>query len=197
MKTYKVAILAADGFEQSELFEPLDAFKQAGVEVKIVSLKPGEIRAWNHTDWGKSISVDMTVKECRPEDFDALVLPGGLMSPDILRQDMSAVGLISTFSEQGKVIAAICHAPWLLIEADLVEDRNVTSYPSVKTDLLNAGAHWKNEAVVVDAGMITSRSPADIPAFCKKILEEMKEGAQHHLSLRRHQNRSPDSSLQM
>lgn len=197
MKTYKVAILATDGFEQSELFEPLEALKQAGVDVKIVSIKSGEIKAWNHSDWGKTIAVDMTVKECRPEDFDALILPGGLMSPDILRQDLNAIGLISTFSEQGKVIAAICHAPWLLIEADLVEDRNVTSYPSVKTDLLNAGAHWKNEAVVVDAGIITSRTPADIPAFCKKILEEIKEGAEHHLSLRRNQKNPRDSHLQM
>lgn len=197
MKTYKAAILAADGFEQSELFEPLEALRQAGVEVKIVSLKSGEIKGWNHTEWGKKVSVDMTVTECRPEDFDALILPGGLMSPDILRQDIGAVGLISTFAEQGKVIAAICHAPWLLIEADLVEDRNITSYRSVKTDLLNAGAHWKNEAVVVDAGIITSRGPEDIPAFCKKILEEMKEGAQHHLSLRRHQKRSGEKHLQM
>lgn len=197
MKTYKAAILAADGFEQSELFDPLETLRQAGVEVKIVSLKAGEIKAWNHTEWGKKVSVDMTVKECRPEEFDALILPGGLMSPDILRQDMGAVGLISTFSEQGKIIAAICHAPWLLIEANLVEDRNVTSYPSVKTDLLNAGAHWKNEAVVVDAGIITSRNPGDIPTFCKKILEEMKEGAQHHLSLRRNQKQSGDTHLQM
>lgn len=172
----KVAILATDGFEQSELFEPKKALEEAGAEVKIISLKSGEIKGWNKKDWGKSIAVDQTVGEANADEFDALQLPGGVMNPDKLRMDDKAVNFVKSFFTAGKPVAAICHAPWTLVEAGVVKGRTVTSWKSVKTDLENAGAKWVDEEVVTDNGLVTSRKPADIPAFNKKMIEEFAEG---------------------
>lgn len=172
----KVAILATDGFEQSELLEPMKALQEAGAEVKIVSLKEGEIKGWKHTEWGKSVPVDLTVKEARPERFDALLLPGGVMNPDKLRADKDAVEFVKHFAESGKPIAAICHGPWTLIETGMLRGRKLTSWPSIRTDLINAGASWVDEEVVVDNGLVTSRKPDDIPAFNEKMIEEFAEG---------------------
>ena len=171
-----MAILAADGFEQSELFEPKKALEEAGAEVSIVSLKAGEIKGWNHMNWGASIDVDLTVDEANPDDFDALQLPGGVMNPDKLRMNEQAVNFIKAFFDAGKPVAAICHAPWTLIEADVVRGKTVTSWASLKTDLENAGAVWIDEEVVTDNGLVTSRKPDDIPAFNEKIIEEFAEG---------------------
>jgi protease I len=172
----KVAILATDGFEQSELFEPKKALEEAGAEVKIVSLKPGEIKGWNEKNWGDSIAVDLTVDEARAEDFDALQLPGGVINPDKLRMEEKAVEFVKAFFEAGKPVAAICHAPWTLVEADVVRGRTVTSWRSVKTDLENAGAKWVDQEVVTDNGLVTSRNPGDLPAFNRKMIEEFAEG---------------------
>lgn len=172
----KVAILATDGFEQSELFDPKKALDEAGAETQIVSLKGGSIKAWDHSDWGKTIDVDVTVQTANPGDFDALLLPGGVMNPDKLRMDEKAIQFIKAFVKAGKPIAAICHGPWTLIEAGAVQGRQMTSYASIKTDLINAGANWVDEAVVVDNGLITSRQPQDIPAFNEKMIEEFAEG---------------------
>jgi protease I len=172
----KVAILAADGFEQSELFEPKKALENAGADVKIVSLEAGEIKGWNEKDWGDKISVDLTVDEADANDFDALQLPGGVMNPDKLRMNEKAVQFIRSFFESGKPVGAICHAPWTLIEADVVKGRTVTSWASLKTDLENAGAKWVDKEVVTDNGLVTSRKPEDLPAFNEKIIEEFAEG---------------------
>lgn len=172
----KVAILATDGFEQSELFEPKKALEEAGAEVTIVSLEAGEIKGWNHTDWGYSIEVDKTVKETSAEDFDALQLPGGVMNPDKLRMNEDAVNFVYSFFDAGKPVAAICHASWTLIEAGVVQGKTMTSWSSLKTDLENAGAKWVDQEVVVDNGLVTSRNPDDIPAFNRKMIEEFAEG---------------------
>jgi protease I len=172
----KVAILAADGFEQSELFKPKEALEEAGAETHIVSLKSGEIKGWNEKDWGESIAVDIEVKNADAADYDALVLPGGVMNPDKLRMDDTAVAFVKAFFDAGKPVGAICHAPWTLIEADVVRGRTVTSWSSLKTDLENAGAKWVDETVVTDNGLVTSRNPQDIPAFNEKIIEEFAEG---------------------
>lgn len=172
----KVAILATDGFEQSELFEPKKALEEAGADVKIVSLKAGEIKGWDEKDWGDSITVDLTVDEASADDFDALQLPGGVMNPDKLRVNEKAVSFVKAFFEAGKPVGTICHAPWTLIEAGVVEGRTLTSYPSVKTDLENAGAKWIDREVVTDNGLVTSRNPNDLPAFNEKIIEEFAEG---------------------
>jgi len=172
----RVAILATDGFEQSELFEPKKALEEAGATVKVVSLEPGEIKGWNHTNWGETIDVDLTVDEANADDFDALQLPGGVMNPDKLRMNEQAVSFIKAFFEAGKPVGAICHAPWTLIEADVVRGKTVTSWASLRTDLENAGAKWVDEEVVTDNGLVTSRKPDDIPAFNEKIIEEFAEG---------------------
>lgn len=172
----KVAILATDGFEQSELFEPKRALEEAGAKVSVVSLKTGEIKGWNEKDWGDTITVDLTVDEADSNDFDALELPGGVMNPDKLRMNEKAVQFVKSFFEAGKPVAAICHAPWTLIEADVVRDRTVTSWASLRTDLENAGAKWIDREVVVDNGLVTSRNPDDIPAFNQKMIEEFAEG---------------------
>jgi protease I len=172
----KVAILAADGFEQSELFEPKKALEEAGAATHVVSLESGEIKGWDEKDWGKSIAVDVIVKDASANDYDALVLPGGVMNPDKLRMDEAAVAFVKSFFDAGKPVGAICHAPWTLIEADVVRGRTVTSWSSLKTDLENAGAKWVNETVVTDNGLVTSRNPQDIPAFNEKIIEEFAEG---------------------
>lgn len=178
----RIAILATDGFEQSELFEPLDALKKAGASVEIISLKDGEIKAWNKTDWGKSIHVDKLVQNVSVADFTALMLPGGVMNPDKLRNDEKVKKFVSEFFDSGKPVAAICHAPQLLIETGKLEGRRLTSYSSIKTDLINAGAEWQDEEVVVDNGLVTSRSPSDLPAFCKKMIEEFVEGKHYRSS---------------
>ena len=171
----KIAILATDGFEQSELFEPKLALEKAGAVVEIVSCKDKEIKAWNKTDWGKSINVDMILKNADAAVYDALMLPGGVMNPDQLRKEPRAVSFVIEFFKAGKPIAAICHAPQILIETNLIRGRKLTSYASIKTDLINAGAEWVDEEVVVDNGLVTSRSPADLPVFCKIMIEEFAE----------------------
>ena len=172
----RVAILATDGFEQSELFEPKKALEEAGAKTEIVSLKSGEIKGWNETDWGKTIAVDKTVGEANAGDYDALVLPGGVMNPDKLRVDEDAVSFVKSFFDNGKPVGAICHAPWTLINAGVVKDREMTSYHTIRKDLENAGAKWTDAEVVTDNGLVTSRKPDDIPAFNKKIIEEFAEG---------------------
>ena len=169
----RVAIVATNGFEQSELLEPKKNLEDAGAKVTVLSLKTGEIKGWNHTDWGKSVKVDGLVKDAKPDEYDALVLPGGVMNPDVLRMDSDAVTFVRTFVESGKPVAAICHGPWTLIEADVVRGKTMTSWPSVRTDLKNAGAHWVDEPVIVDGNLITSRKPDDIPAFSQAIAEAL------------------------
>ena len=176
LKGRKVAILATNGFEQSELFDPKKALEDAGADVKIISPKDGEIKAWKGKDWGQSIKVDLSLEDANPEDFSALVLPGGVMNPDTLRMNEKAVKFVKHFTESGKPIAAICHGPWTLIETGFVKGKKMTSYGSIKTDLKNAGANWVDEEVVVDNGLITSRKPDDLPAFNKKMIEEFCEG---------------------
>ncbi|MBX3020227.1 MAG: type 1 glutamine amidotransferase [Bdellovibrionales bacterium] len=192
----KIAILATDGFEQSELFDPKQSLEDAGAEITVVSLKSGEIKAWSKNDWGKSLPVDKTVDECSAADFDAVVLPGGVMNPDKLRANEQAVDFVRDFASAGKVIAAICHGPWTLIEAGIVSGRRMTSWPSLKTDLINAGAEWVDEPVVTDNGLVTSRKPEDIPAFTKKVAEEILEGRHRPVGPNASMNRESGRSLQ-
>lgn len=176
LKNRKVAILATDGFEQSELTEPREALEKAGAETTIVSLESGEIRGWKDGDWGDSVDVEMTVDEARSEDFDALLLPGGVMNPDKLRRDERALQFVRGFFADGKPVGAICHGPWTLIDAGVISGRKLTSYSSIQTDLKNAGARWVDEEVVVDSGLVTSRHPGDLPAFNDKLVEQVAEG---------------------
>lgn len=173
--TRRVLIVATDGFEQSELTGPRDALSQAGIETLVASPQPGEIRGWKHKDWGDPVKVDMTLEQASASDFDALVLPGGQMNPDILRMNDKAVQLVRDFAKADKPIAAICHAPWLLVEAGLVKERKVTGWPSIRTDLRNAGADVVDQEVVVDGNLITSRKPDDIAAFAKAIITAVRE----------------------
>ena len=172
----RVAILAADGFEQSELEGPMKALEEAGATVSIVSPKSDKIQGMHHADKGDFFDVDIPLSKAKPEEFDALVLPGGLMNPDELRATPEAVGFVRAFGIAGKPIGAICHGPWILIEAGMVENRQLTSWPAISTDLQNAGAIWVDEEVVVDSGIVTSRKPDDIPAFSAKLIEEIQEG---------------------
>jgi len=172
----RVAILATDGVEQVELTEPRKALDAAGASTKVVSPKSGSIKGWNHTNWGEPIKVDITLDSTSPDDYDALMLPGGVMNPDHLRTNENAVNFVRVFFEAGKPVAAICHAPWMLVQADVVRGRNVTSWPSLQTDLRNAGAKWTDSQVVTDHGLVTSRKPDDIPAFNRKMIEEFAEG---------------------
>lgn len=172
----RVAILTTDGFEQSELFEPKKSLEEAGAKVDVVSIKGGNVKAWNKTDWGKSIAVDRTVDQVNAEDYQALMLPGGVMNPDHLRMDENAIHFVEDFFTAGKPVAAICHGPQILIETGVVKGRKMTSWPSIKTDLINAGALWVDQEVVTDNGLVTSRKPADIPAFSRKMIEEFSEG---------------------
>jgi len=169
--TKRVLILATDGFEQSELTGPRDALNQAGIETTVASPKSGEIKGWQHTDWGDPVAVDLSLDDANVGDFDALVLPGGQMNPDALRMEPKAIDLVRAFAESGKPVAAICHGPWLLAEAGVIEDRTVTSWPSIRTDLRNAGAEVVDQEVAVDGNLITSRKPDDIPAFSKAVIE--------------------------
>jgi protease I len=174
----KVAILATHGYEQSELTSPRDALLAAGAEVDIISLHNGDIKGWSGKNWADEVKVDKTLAQVTAADYDGLVLPGGLINPDTLRQDKQAINFIRGFfsDNANKPVAAICHAPWLLAEAGVLNGRKVTSYSSVQTDIKNAGADWVDEEVVVDKGLVTSRSPDDLPAFNKKMIEEISEG---------------------
>jgi protease I len=172
----KIAILATNGFEQSELEVPLDRLKKAGATVEIVSLAAGEIKGWDKKDWGRSVKVDKTLNQASANDYDAIVLPGGQINPDLLRVEPKALKFIKDIFNAKKVVAAVCHAPWLLIETGIAKGRRMTSFKSIKTDVANAGATWEDSEVVVDQGVITSRNPSDLPAFSAKIIEEVKEG---------------------
>lgn len=172
----RVAILATDGFEQSELLEPRKALQEAGAETVVVSPKPDSIKGWKHTDWGQEVKVDCELRQANADEFDALMLPGGVMNPDHLRANDSAVEFVKSFVDAGKPIAAICHGPWTLINAGGVDGRRMTSWPSIRMDLMNAGADWEDSEVVTDRGLVTSRKPDDIPAFNKKMIEEFAEG---------------------
>jgi protease I len=172
----KVAILVADGFEQVEMTKPREALQEAGAYTRIVSLKSGKIQGMHHADKGDKFDVDLTLDEARPDEFDALMIPGGLLNPDALRLNEDALEFVRHFFREGKPVAAICHGPQVLISADLVRGRTMTSWPAIKVDVRNAGAHWVNEEVVVDNGLVTSRKPDDIPAFNKKMIEEFCEG---------------------
>ena len=172
----KIAILAADGFEHSELLKTKEILEDHEAITEIVSLKPGKIKSWKDKNWGEEIEVEAVVSQVEAENYDALMLPGGVINPDILRMNEAAVHFVSQFVEAGKPIAAICHGPWTLVETNILEGRVVTSWPSIKTDLINAGAKWVDQEVVSDQGLVTSRKPADIPAFAKKFIEEISEG---------------------
>ena len=172
----KIAILATDGFEESELKSPKEHLEQQGWTAEIVSLKSGSIKAWADGDWGSKYPVDKIASDVTSKDYDALVLPGGVINPDKLRVDDDALAFVKGFFDEKKPVAAICHGPWTLINADVIKGRKVTSYASIRKDLENAGAVWSDEEVVVDKGLVTSRSPEDLPAFNKKMVEEIKEG---------------------
>ncbi len=177
----KILIMATDGFEQSELMVPQQKLSEAGAAVEVAAPKSrmnqAEIRGWDAKDWGKSVKVDKDIESVDPSSYDALVLPGGQINPDKLRVEQKAIEIIRAFYSSGKVIAAICHAPWLLVEAGVIKGRKCTSYHSIKTDVMNAGGEWRDETVVTDQGVITSRNPGDLDAFVKKIIEEVREGS--------------------
>jgi protease I len=172
----KVAILVANGFEQVEMTEPKKALEEAGAQTDIVSPEKGTVRGWQHTEWGDDFDVSVPLEEADPAGYDALLLPGGVMNPDKLRLNETAVRFVKSFFDSGKPVAAICHGPWTLIEAGAVKGRRVTSWPSIRTDLKNAGANWVDREVVVDNGLVTSRKPDDIPAFNRKMIDEFEEG---------------------
>ena len=176
LKGKKIAFLATDMVEQVELTDPWKALENAGAELELVSLKDGEIQGFDHYDKADRFKVDRTVEEANASDYDGLVLPGGVGNPDTLRQDENAVRFVRDFFEQGKPVGAICHAPWTLVEAGVVRGRRLTSFPSLQTDIRNAGGNWVDEEVVVDSGLVTSRKPDDLPAFDKKLIEEFAEG---------------------
>lgn len=176
IKESKILIMATNGFEQSELEVPLHKLKEAGATVHVATLDGKAIKGWDQKDWGSSVDADLKIADAKPSDYDAIVLPGGQINPDLLRVEKDAISLIKEFAKHGKTIAAICHAPWLLIEAGIINGRDATSYKSIKTDMMNAGANWTDETVVTDQGIITSRNPGDLDAFVSKIIEEVEEG---------------------
>jgi len=177
LENKKIAFLVAnEGVEQVELTEPWKAVEQAGATPELVSLKDGQVQAFNHLDKGDKFDVDRTVADADESDYDALVLPGGVANPDFLRMDERAVRFARAFFESGKPVGVICHGPWTLVEADVVRERTITSWPSLRTDIRNAGGNWVDEEVVVDNGLVSSRRPDDLPAFCSKIVEEFAEG---------------------
>jgi protease I len=167
----KVAILVADGFEQVELTDPQRALEEAGAETIIVSPAQGKVKGWNHTEWGDELPVDLRLEEAKPEDFDALLLPGGVMNPDKLRRNPKALQFVRSFFDAGKPVAAICHGPWTLIDAGVAQGRQMTSYETIQMDLKNAGVRWEDREVVVDGNLVTSRKPDDIPAFNQAMIE--------------------------
>jgi len=172
----RVAIVATDMVEQVELLEPRKALDEAGATTEVISLEPGKIQGFNHYDKGDEIPVDRTIEEASADEYDALLLPGGVGNPDVLRMDENVVSFVRDFFEQGKPVAAICHGPWTLVEAGVVRNRTLTSWPSIQTDIRNAGGKWVDEEVHVDQGLVTSRKPDDIPAFNAKMIEEFAEG---------------------
>jgi protease I len=176
LKGQKVAILVADGFEQVEMTGPKQALEEAGAQTQIVSPAKGRVQGWNHYDKGDSFPVDVPLEQANAEDYDALLLPGGVANPDQLRTMPKAVEFVKAFFDAGKPVAAICHGPWTLVEADVVRGRTMTSWPSLQTDLRNAGANWVDQEVVTDNGLVTSRKPDDLPAFNQKMIEEFAEG---------------------
>jgi protease I len=184
LKGKKVAILATEGVEEVELTKPKKALEDAGALVDVIApksgIKSGKIKAWDMTDWGEQIAVDVELSNAKSGDYDALHLPGGVINPDRLRMDHQAVAFVASFAHEGKPIAAICHGPWTLIEAGAVKGRTMTSWPSLKTDLLNAGAEWVDREVVEDRNLITSRKPDDIPAFNRKMIEAFQRAPEHH-----------------
>lgn len=175
----RVLILATHGFEQSELEVPRDRLSAAGARVEVASPERGEIKGWDHKDWGQPVRVDTPLDQVHADDYDALVLPGGQINPDLLRVNPQALELIRSFYESGKTVAAVCHAPWLLIETGIAEGHKMTSYHSIKRDVINAGAEWHDAPVVTDNGVVTSRNPGDLEAFSGKIIEEIREGHHH------------------
>src|ERR1041384_6149662 len=183
----KVAILATDGFEEVELTRPKKALEDAGAKTSVVSIKSGKIQGMNHADKGETVAVDQTLDKAKPQDFDARMTPGGLRTPDTLRSPREALEFVRHFFEEGKPVAAICHGPWVLIDAGVVRGRTLTSWPAIKTDVRNAGGNWVDEEVVVDNGLVTSRKPDDIPAFNEKMIEEFCEG--------RHKRMEPAASM--
>ncbi|MBP2549883.1 protease I [Neorhizobium galegae] len=176
IKSARILILATDGYERSELRVPLEELRKQGADVKIASLEARDIKSWDEKDWGDSVPVDLVVTDVKAEDYHALVIPGGQINPDILRANADAVRVVRDFVKSGKTVAAICHGPWLLVEADALRGRKATSFASIRTDVKNAGASWEDKEVVVDKGIITSRSPKDLQAFVAKIVEEIGEG---------------------
>lgn len=183
----KIAILATDGFEESELLKPLETLKKEGAQVEIVSLKSGDIQGFHHMKPDKKVHVDRELDRARADDYDALMLPGGAQNPDQLRTRPQVQKFVRAFADAGKPLAAICHAPWILIDAGLAKNRKLTSWPTIRIDLRNAGAQVVDEEVVVDQGLITSRGPDDLPAFCKKLVEEIAEGVHGGQRMKAHQ----------
>jgi len=182
LQNKRVAILATEGFEYVELTKPKQALEEAGAKTQVISPKAGKIRGWDIDKWGDEVSVDVSLDTASPDHYDALLLPGGVINPDKLRLEPKAVQFVKAFFEAGKPVGSICHGPWMLVEADVVRGRTITSWPSLKTDIKNAGGKWVDQEVVTDQGLVTSRKPDDIPAFNKKIIEEFAEGkhrAQH------------------
>ena len=175
LKDLRVAILADNGFEHSELIEPRKALDAAGARTSVVSPQSGRIRGWNHTDWGEPVAVDVGLDAARPDDYDALLLPGGVMNPDRLRMQPKAVAFVKAFFDAGKPVGAICHGPWLVVEAGAARGRQMTSWPSLQTDLRNAGANWVDRESVVDGNLVTSRKPDDIPAFNQAVIERFSK----------------------
>jgi protease I len=179
LKGKKVAILVTDGFEQVELLQPREALNKAGADTKVVSLKEGPVKGWDMTKWGKEVPADLTLDIAKPDDFDALLLPGGVINPDKLRMEPKAVAFVKSFFDAGKPVAAICHGPWMLVEAGVARGRKIASWPSIKTDVRNAGAEWVDKEAVTDGNLVTARKPDDIPAFNRAMIELFSSGVQH------------------